>query len=258
LKAEPVKVKTVKMDQASYSAGGIYLPNGELLIVDRPRKAILRFNESLEITQIYEPIDDNYLPACICHGDNENEFYISFYERKVVKKIKLKDNVQQLNTIVTRENVWSIEKIGQNILVSENSFLHFINTSGVYINSFKKSKASPVKYATVSNLNGNIYSSEGEEVICRTKEGREVFRYSHSLLKDPKGIALDPEDNVYVCGKGSKNIHHISADGSRSRILISDMGQDTRMPMAIAFHPDGTRFCLISFSEGDPIVLYMF
>ncbi len=56
--------------------------------------------------------------------------------------------------------------------------------------------------------NNNIYVSHAGGVTCITQQGKVVAEYKDAELS--WGLAIHPDDSVYVCGQGP-NIHHITA-----------------------------------------------
>jgi hypothetical protein len=87
-----------------------------------------------------------------------------------------------------------------------------------------------------------------QEVIGLTENGDVRFRYRHPELVGPCGIAVDGEDNIYVCGNYSHNIHQLSSEAQHIRILPSG---NVQKPRCISFQPDSTNFLFTNDSEGD-------
>lgn len=56
-------------------------------------------------------------------------------------------------------------------------------------------------------------------VIALGAYGNEIWTFKHSELKGPYGLDKDPQNNIYVVGKKSNNIHILSREGYHLRII---------------------------------------
>ncbi|XP_022314157.2 uncharacterized protein LOC111118816 [Crassostrea virginica] len=65
-----------------------------------------------------------------------------------------------------------------------------------------------------------VYSKRNtNEVIAMDANGQTVWRYSSPSLKSPCGIGVDGENNIYVAGKESDNIHVLTKDGKVIQVI---------------------------------------
>ena len=76
-------------------------------------------------------------------------------------------------------------------------------------------------------------------VYCFDMDGNPVFHYSNEQLKDPRGVALDSESNIYICETFLGLIHIISPEGIG--ITVVTEGAPDR-PLAIGFDKDSNKF----------------
>ena len=56
---------------------------------------------------------------------------------------------------------------------------------------------------------------------CVGRDGMDIFTYAHALLKGPVGLSVDAEDNIYIAGYISNNIHQVTPTGELSKILLN-------------------------------------
>ncbi|KAL3854790.1 hypothetical protein ACJMK2_014039, partial [Sinanodonta woodiana] len=56
------------------------------------------------------------------------------------------------------------------------------------------------------------YDADGKLIL--------VFKYTHEALDGAYGIAVDREDNVYVVGELSYNIHQVSTSGRPMQVFL--------------------------------------
>jgi len=119
--------------------------------------------------------------------------------------------------------------------------LHCIPKSGDYC------------YVTISH--NSIYYNDENNIVCWTLTGEELFKYQHKLLEDPFGICLDVNSNVYVCGNYSQNVHQISSDGKKSRILLDTL-QSISCPCCVILHPQRNELIVTSYNEDTVFEVY--
>jgi DNA-binding beta-propeller fold protein YncE len=74
----------------------------------------------------------------------------------------------------------------------------------------------------VSPDQANIYISDygNSTVTCMTLDGKVIACYWDKELKGPKGLAVDKEGSVYVCGADSNNIHQLSSNCTKIQVLL--------------------------------------
>lgn len=70
-------------------------------------------------------------------------------------------------------------------------------------------------------LNGTIVYSDTCKVYGVTIDGGEVFRYEGPDMDCSEGITTDYNDNIYVAGRDSNDIHQLSINGELLRIILS-------------------------------------
>ncbi|MEW8546020.1 MAG: hypothetical protein AB2693_21055, partial [Candidatus Thiodiazotropha sp.] len=81
-------------------------------------------------------------------------------------------------------------------------------------------------------------------VYCFDYEGQPIFKYIHEELKDPMGVGVDCEGNIYVCDKAG-GIHVISPEG-QAVCIIKEGCPET--PLAIGFSLDRKSFAVTQYS----------
>ena len=116
------------------------------------------------------------------------------------------------------------------------------DTSGRQLQSFQ--------YMAVDEARGHIIQpcSVEKAVFCFDFDGKPIFRYSHNVLKDPKGVAVDTEGNVYICEFSFNCIHIVSPDGIGITIIGKGQGCPFR-PLAIAYNKNNNVFAVTE--DGD-------
>lgn len=91
-------------------------------------------------------------------------------------------------------------------------------------------------------------------VIALDDLGDEIWTYRHGELKGSYGLDKDPQNNIYVAGMNSNNIHILSRKGSLLRILGGFNG-----PTCIKFKKDSfTCFVICQSQTISQVMLYRF
>jgi hypothetical protein len=87
-----------------------------------------------------------------------------------------------------------------------------------------------------------IYVSDCDRqtVTCLAFDGKVKAIYKNDQLRYPSQFAVDEYGSVYVCGLGTKNIHQLSWDLTKWKILLDNC----HSPTSITYHQDTNRlFC---------------
>ncbi|VDI49323.1 Hypothetical predicted protein [Mytilus galloprovincialis] len=88
-----------------------------------------------------------------------------------------------------------------------------------------------------SNANCIFHTNwRDDSVVCYDFSGQVQWKYVDStLLREPYGITLDTNSNIYVAGSYSNNVVVISPDGKQAKELIGACGRLAN-PRALFFH----------------------
>lgn len=83
------------------------------------------------------------------------------------------------------------------------------------------------------------------------------IRYQDRALREPAGLALDFEDNIYVCDCKSNTIFQVTSDGSRGRVVRSAR-VNVGSPVGIGFDQTGRRLWVTANIRRSGQLLTMF
>ncbi|KAL3853140.1 hypothetical protein ACJMK2_016710 [Sinanodonta woodiana] len=99
-------------------------------------------------------------------------------------------------------------------------------------------------YVASNPFTNDIYVTDetNNTVTGLTLDGSLRFRYTENYLKLPTGVAADSHGCVYICGNGSCDVHQLSREGKRIKILLDGVVH----PRAISFEPYGDKFLVTS------------
>jgi DNA-binding beta-propeller fold protein YncE len=234
-----------------YITGCIVCPNGKIILVDcyfNSRLLVLNDDDTLDKVipcSMGYPFDVTYL----------DDRTIAVSADKVIKIINIdtKKTERRINTSercygITYQNgvlLWCEEQRGiQMMKLSDDRSTTLVKQSNLPSNSYITTCGEKI-YQTNPNTN---------TVTCYTIKGDKLWEFKdESVLKDPWGVTVDNNGNVYVTSYNSKSVVVIEPDGRQGRhILSSDDG--LKLPTGIYF--DTSKNCLLVTNYHGPSLLY--
>ena len=107
----------------------------------------------------------------------------------------------------------------------------------------------------ITSDNNFIYHSnyKTNSVVCYDFNGVKKWCYSSDLLKNPHGITVDSNSNIYVVGSKSNYVVVISPDGKQAKQLLG-ISDGIKGPCAICYDKD--RNHLLVVNDGGSANLY--
>jgi len=248
-----VKAETTrKLGQNTFLSGGTYLADGRLVMADYQNRRLVQLNEEYNIVNEYK-ID--HKPMDVTAGNNDEGIYITVFDGldDFIYKCTLDTELAIISEIRAPSGTLTITVSGDNIIVGTHTAIVILNQDGSTVKSIPKSGVNC--YVSVSQMQGAMYHKDNNEIVCRTLEGKEQFRYKHQQLQDPGGICQDQNNCLYICGTQSHNVHQVSPDGKRNRILLEKL-HNISMPQSVVFHPQKNEFVVTSNHEDTVLEVY--
>ncbi|KAL3860417.1 hypothetical protein ACJMK2_010541 [Sinanodonta woodiana] len=121
-------------------------------------------------------------------------------------------------------------------------------------------------HMAVNNNRTRIYVSCNQDsaaVYAYSLDGTLIFKYEHQSLDGASGVAVDRDDNMYVVGRVSRNIHQVSPNGNQLQLFSVGVPRavdaiSTGIPIwptAICFTSSGDEFLIAEDPpNGKPVV----
>ncbi|KAK3611276.1 hypothetical protein CHS0354_004925 [Potamilus streckersoni] len=134
---------------------------------------------------------------------------------------------------------WSLISMEGDVKSSQQ----FDAPSGSY-NNMAINRAKTRVYVTLPDMN---------TLLCFDMEGKNQFSYNPSNLKHPYGVLVDRDDNIFVTGYGSSNIHHLSPDGSVIQVITTGV---PKRPFAICMDKSRDMFIVTDMEDKRKIHMY--
>ncbi|XP_060588323.1 uncharacterized protein LOC132743775 [Ruditapes philippinarum] len=166
---------------------------------------------------------------------SDNKIAVTFPDEVMIRLITFSEEMKVIDIDVIPGNgcCYGITYSNKHLVVSyyklfKASSIKILSMSGKIVKSFDKDDYgqnlfSCPWYLTVSPDNSMIYVTDcgRQTVTCLTFDGKMKAIYKDDRLKDPYQLAVDEYGSVYVCSRDSKNIHQLSHDLTKVKILLN-------------------------------------
>ncbi|KAK3105089.1 hypothetical protein FSP39_017094 [Pinctada imbricata] len=236
-------------DQSSAIGGCVCLHNGLIMIGNRVRNSLQKYNSNgrliAEKTLSVKPWDVCMvnpaqvavsLPSSKTQGKTGGFMsaieIIDTTEMKTVKEVTL-----------PTKSIHGISFIEDKFAVACGPELQIVNMRGDVVHVIRVREGC-IRYVCTTPRGNILFSDWNHNTVqCIGRDGMDIFTYAHPLLKGPVGLTVDGEENVYVAGFISNNIHQITPNGELCKILLNkDDGM--RDPKTVFFQRYTNRFVL--------------
>ncbi|XP_071180377.1 uncharacterized protein [Mytilus edulis] len=227
--------KTAVATEGRYVYGCCLIPDGRMAFTYYNDRAVRVFSDKgskdFEVKMPCYVLDILYISkddtlAVTSGGSSQHCIFIIYVKRKQITKTITLDSC--IYGIALREN--------ELIYSGYNKGIRMINLSDESSTQIVRDKMPFDCY--IATFRNQIYhtNSEPHAVTCYDQQGKPQWTFKNgSILKDPRGIDVDMDGNLYVVGKGSNNVVVISPDGQRYReVLTASDGLDR--PTSLCFN----------------------
>ncbi|XP_021359358.1 tripartite motif-containing protein 2-like [Mizuhopecten yessoensis] len=239
-------------EETPFFTGGMFTDNDELLVTDNYNCRLVLFDDKYRYKREYK-VKRN--PYNVTRGLNIDEILVSIGEGGFMRCTLRNGQLTVTETISC--TTYGIAVLGDNILVGIRNNVEVMSSDGKFKKSIQK-KCGSVTHLATSTSTSTFYYSDGNDIVCRRLDSDvEDYRYSDPGLSDPRGIGLDRDNNVYVCGSNFGNVYIVSPDGSRGKVLVPSLSSITS-PYGIIVHPTKQEFVVTSNMEATSLEVYRF
>ncbi|KAL3890453.1 hypothetical protein ACJMK2_002735 [Sinanodonta woodiana] len=256
------KVETVDVNisgNTTYYSGIAILPRDRVILVDRNNSQCILLNNSYQVVTTYKLTK---WPYDICVVGDE-QVAVSVYNQKNIQILSVKDDViSPVRTITTKYKCEGITAAGNGEMVvvgecGNNKYCWSLIRDGrevTYSDQFDSS-SEYYNFIALNNSKTQVYVTvyDTNSLLCFNMEGKKQYTYSPNNLQNPAGLAVDRDDNIYVVGYSSHNIHQLSPEGCILQVITTGVPQD---PWAISFDNSGDTFIITDCSEQSKLHIY--
>jgi DNA-binding beta-propeller fold protein YncE len=178
---------------------------------------------------------------------SDNKVTVTFPDEGMIRLITFSEEMEVLHIteIPGHGRFYGIAYSNNHLVVLYYKYftgsIKILSMSGEIVKSFEKDDNSQdllmnSYYLAVSPDNSLIYVSDwsSNTVTCLTFDGKVKAIFKDDQLKRPQKLAVDEYGSVYVCGHDSNNVHQLSHDLTKVKILIDNRHGIIR-PTSIAY-----------------------
>ncbi|XP_060602472.1 uncharacterized protein LOC132755566 [Ruditapes philippinarum] len=222
-----------------------------LLICNNNYSKLIIFKDMAVSTTTYNTIDLPSNPQAVAKVDN-NKVAITFSDLGIIKLITFSKCITVTNTedIKVGVDCRGVAYSNNKLIVSYTTrpaTVKILDMSGKVLKTFGKDHngkylfAHP-HYLTISANNTVIYVSDlgNNCVIGLTFDGKVKAIYKDDQLLWPHQLTVDRSGAVFVCGSLSHNIHQLSSDLTKVKI-VTDEEQGIKSPAGVAYCQNNNR-----------------
>ncbi|KAK3610062.1 hypothetical protein CHS0354_032147 [Potamilus streckersoni] len=210
-------------DKLPVYVGIVQLPDGHIMLADWRNKTCCLYNPSYKLVTSHILLENPY-NMCLIEDD---EVAVTF-SGKTVQFLTVKDgSIRNSGMASTKYEHCGVDAVTRKELLvyghcgdtmgSNKYYWSLITKNGdVTLHHEFDCKPTLWAYAALDMSKSRVYMSVSGDnaVYCfGLRDGKQYFVYISRDLKAPRGISVDREDNVYVVGYRSNNIHKLSPDG---------------------------------------------
>ncbi|KAL3888190.1 hypothetical protein ACJMK2_000569 [Sinanodonta woodiana] len=252
------KVETFDVNTSGCKPGytGItILPRDRVMLVDSDNSQCILLNSSHQVVTTYK-LTGNAWGICVV-GDEE--VAVSVFQNEIQILSVRDDVISPVRTITTKYKCYGITTAGKGeILVvgdcgDDKYCWSLIREEREVIYSDQYDSLS--YYIAVNNSKTRVFVTvpDTNSLLCFNMEGKKQYTFSPDNLKWPRGVAVDRDDNIYVVGSSSHNIHHLSPEGCIIQVITTGVPQK---PLAISFDNSTDTFIITNYSEKQKLHIY--
>ena len=248
LKFENLKKKKVKISKDKNKPtirGCTFMPDGKFILCDSG-------NENLKLLdKSFTPQDSLDLPSRPLGISmvNDTTAIITLPDQQQLQYIDVAPRLAAGRVIHFDKTCYDVRVVGSDIYVTccrDGLFggegeVRILDKNGnlrrrLGVNQDNTFMFTAPEHLTVSARSDKIYVSDwGQHTLtCLKTDGTVIFQYKDPELRGPRGVCVDDEDNVMVCGVWSNNHHVVTSDGKKHSVILTSK-DGIKDPISVAY-----------------------
>jgi hypothetical protein len=202
-----------------------FLPNGKLLVCDNGNKKVKLFDKKFKCISVHNL---HSLPWDVAVIDKERAV-VTIPDRKQLQFIGVHHRISIKESVTLDQNCWGISYSEGQLFVTcwsrDKKEVVILDVHGTPRRLIVTVQNQPFHTPWFVDGNGDtMFVSDWGTYLVQgvTTSGIALSKYRKSNLVGPLGMCRDPDDNLFICGRDSNNIHQISADGIEQRVFLTE------------------------------------
>lgn len=245
----------------------IVLKNGRIVVADLKNQNLKLFDTAQRKCVALLHVEKGPRDICLSSAVG-NEMYLIENGLKCIHVVST-DDLTLIRDVPTSGESFGICCWKDGIAVSTKLYKHYmgqyaiqlLDYKGRVVKNFIASKYKGLDF----NLPWYLYSdTKGQRVIfsdfgnhsvtCIDVDDGVLFVYKDDELIRPVSVAMDADDDIFVVGQRSHNIHHVSKEGDKKGIVYSD--KSLEFPGGISYDAENKRFYIQCVGWSDTIQVF--
>ncbi|KAK3607043.1 hypothetical protein CHS0354_015354 [Potamilus streckersoni] len=202
------------------------IASDNMLLADYFNKQCILLNSSYEFISSYKLTGYPWSMCALEYGKVAVSLRV---DKKILILSVRNDVITLVRTITTKYicNAIAVAKKGTMVVTgnTETSMLYWslITNSGEEQCNHQYASPTDTGSIAINSTITRVYITiqSIHSLLCFHIDGEKQFTYSPDNLRNPIGISLDRDDNIYVLGSQSQNIHQLSPDGSVLQVITN-------------------------------------
>jgi DNA-binding beta-propeller fold protein YncE len=204
-------------------AGCDILPDGKLLFVEQENKRLLMFSNNGNYEK--EIVQFSGLPYEVSYT-GENIVAVTIYDKHKVVFVNVFTNTI-INTVDIHHACFGTDFILNRLAIRTiglytSSHIEYLDLKGNVIDRVNIPGGRSSTRISLRDDTIKCTDWKANTIDCYTLTGQHIWAFKdENVLREPLGIALDTNGNVYVAGNKTNNVVVLSPDGKNCRAILT-------------------------------------
>ena len=244
--------------------GCCFMPGGTMILCDWNNDKIKLLDRSLSLVDSLDPPEEPWDVAAV---DNSNVI-VTMPWKTQLQFIQVLPSLKLGRTIDVGEMCWGVAVAAGKIFVScynDDDEVGDIRVYDIEGRDMRKRLGISPNGSIMFRRPPNVAASRsGDKVFvsdwfthtvsCLTGDGKIVYQYRDDDLEGPRGLLVDDNDNVIVCGGYSNTVQAITSAGKKHKTLLSSE-DGISYPLCVSFRPSD-RTLVVGSGLSDKLLIY--
>lgn len=241
------------------NSGAEFLPDGRIVIVDMKNCKLKVFDAKFRNGVSLQFRSGPRGIAVI----NPQEVAVSLPDENMIAFVSVAKKLKLARSILTNTPCYGIRHYSSELVVlCDDGFstteVQVLGLQGeikttISMNKSGKSALKNPWYLALNPDGQRFYITDRGRLVCLDITGSVMFEFKDTNLENARGVTIDRQGLLYVCGTTSNNIFEVTADGTSGKVFISET--DITAPQAVCYN-DEKRLLLVTSVGSDIVTVF--
>ena len=241
------------------NVGADFLPDGRVAVIDMKNCKLKLFDPKFRNGTSLQFRSGPRGIAVI----NPQEVAVSLPDENLIAFVSVAKKIKLVRSILTNVPCYGISHYSSELVVlCDDGFstteVQVLDLLGEVKRTFSMNKSGKAAlknpwYLALNPDGQRFYITDRGRLVCLDVSGSVIFEFKDSNMENARGVTIDHQGQLYVCGTSSNNIFEVTADGNAGKVFISDT--DITAPQAVCYN-DEKRLLLVTSVGSEIITLF--